>query len=268
MNGKIGTLTRMARDLLNGLADGDYRLVHNGDAWLYQAHDASACEQRDADNDLVSALLARGFLEAAGTTAVLTERGRRFAAGHGSKVPLAAPGMTSRGKRSRSAKPKQIESPLEWLHSRKGSDGKPLIGDAAFKAGERLQAEFMRAGLMPRMTADLTAIAPGKRGKASARGPAPVLDATLDARDRVNQALSAVGADMAGLLVDVCCHLKSLGAVERERGWPKRSAKVVLDLGLARLACHYGLQEEAEGPGWSRKVRHWGGEGYRPAIDG
>lgn len=39
------------------------------------------------------------------------------------------------------------ESPLAWLASRKGRDGRALIGQDQFIAGERLRADFTRAHL-------------------------------------------------------------------------------------------------------------------------
>ncbi|MFN0262850.1 DUF6456 domain-containing protein [Tepidamorphus sp. 3E244] len=162
------------------------------------------------------------------------------------------------------ARPAQ-ESPLDWLRRRKGPDGAPLIGEGEYEAGERLRLDYARAGLMPRSGVDFEA-GPQSGSRRGARGPVEVLDAALDARDRVNRALDHVGSDLSGMLVDVCCHLKSLGEVEAERGWPKRSAKVVLDIGLSRLSRHYGLQSQAVGPRRAGKTRSWGGEGYRPDI--
>jgi Domain of unknown function (DUF6456) len=116
------------------------------------------------------------------------------------------------------------------------------------QAGERLRADFTRAHVMPRVTANWEA--PIARGARSARGEAAGLatDVMIAARQRLHHALDAVGPEFAGLLIDVCCFLKRLEDVERERRWPPRSAKVVLQLGLARLARHYGLARAARGP--------------------
>jgi hypothetical protein len=138
----------------------------------------------------------------------------------------------------------QSESPLAWLARRKGRDGKALIEPHQFMAGERLRAEFTRAQLTPRITSSWSAaVAQGRRGESGVH----LTDIVVAARQRMQQAADAVGPEFAGLLLDVCCFLKKLDEVERERQWPARSAKVVLQLGLERLARHYGLGAQALG---------------------
>jgi hypothetical protein len=139
------------------------------------------------------------------------------------------------------------ESPLAWLARRKGRGGAPLITAHQFAAGERLRAEFTRANMMPRVTANWQA-AVTQGARASRDGFAPnVADTIISARQRVRAALDTVGPEFSGLLLDVCCFLKGLEDIERERQWPARSAKVVLQLGLDRLARHYGLGDVARG---------------------
>jgi hypothetical protein len=150
------------------------------------------------------------------------------------------------------------ESPLAWLARRRGRDGRPLIEPEQLQAGERLRLDFTRAQLMPHITANWSA---GVAGEGQHGGLAVSLtEAVVLARQEVRQALDAAGSDFIGLLVDVCCFLKGLDDIERERGWPRSSAKVVLQLGLDRLARHYGYGAEARGSARA-PVRTWLAEG-------
>jgi hypothetical protein len=157
------------------------------------------------------------------------------------------------------------ESPLAWLRRRKGPDGKPFLDVAQFQAGERLRADFTRAQLMPRITANWdAAVSSGKR--AGDGGIAEFTEAVLAARRRVEKAIDAVGPDFGGLLLDFCCFLKGIEEIERARRWPTRSAKLVLQLALNGLARHYGIGVTAAAPIGRGRVLHWGTEDYRPKI--
>lgn len=148
------------------------------------------------------------------------------------------------------------EGPLDWLRRRKDSSGEPLIDAACYTAGERLRRDLTLAMMIPRVTTNWDASATG--GTAAAPGdPAGASDASLAARQRVTHALVAVGPDFADLLIDVCGFGKGMAALERDRDWPSRSAKVVVKLALARLADHYGLAREARGPAHSRGIQAW-----------
>lgn len=144
------------------------------------------------------------------------------------------------------------ESPLAWLARRKGRDGRTMIGPDQFIAGERLRADFTRGHMTPRVTSSWTGIG---RTPGSGGGGSDMTDLIVASRQRVRLALEACGPEFSGLLLDVCCFLRGLEDVERERGWPSRSAKVVLQLALDRLARHYGLRSDARGTGGS--IRTW-----------
>jgi len=147
----------------------------------------------------------------------------------------------------------EAESPLVWLARRNGRDGRALIEPVQLQAGERLRAEFTRAHLMPRVTSSWSgSVGDGNRGGT----PATYTETVIAARQRVRHALDAAGPEFSGLLVDVCCFLKRLAEVESDRSWPPRSAKVVLQLGLDRLARHYGFSAAARGRS-KAKVRAW-----------
>lgn len=155
----------------------------------------------------------------------------------------------------------ESESPLLWLARRKGRDGTTLIAPHQLQAGERLRGEFTRANLMPRTTSNWHA--PIARDRRSGEHGLNFTDAMIAARQSVNNALDAVGPEFAGLLIDVCCFLKGLADIERERAWPLRSAKVVLQIGLDRLARHYGYGAEARGRTYA-PIRMWAADKMDP----
>jgi len=145
------------------------------------------------------------------------------------------------------------ESPLAWLARRKGRDGRAMIEPVQFVAGEKLRADFTRAQLTPRVTSSW---ATPTGGSSRGNGAGEMTDLVVASRQHVRLALEACGPEFAGVLLDVCCFLRGLEDLEHDRGWPSRSAKVVLQLALSRLARHYGLEREASGSHGAR-LRTW-----------
>lgn len=144
------------------------------------------------------------------------------------------------------------ESPLRWLASRRDASGVPFLSPHEVGAGERFRRDFTLAGLSPRLGSGWQA--PVARGSGQGLDYA---DVVIAAKQRLARAEAAVGPDFAGLLIDVCGFLKGVEEVEKARGWPVRTGKVVLKLALAALARAYGLEGEARGPSRSAGIRAW-----------
>lgn len=175
--------------------------------------------------------------------------------------------MRSRRRTVRLVNQDREESPLAWLARRRDKNGTPLISEAQFKAGEQLRSDYTFALLTPNVTANYDS-APVARGmKRAAPGVGVELaDSALAARERVNRALHAVGPELSGVLIDVCCYLKGLEEAERQAEWPQRTGKVVLRLALTRLARQYRIDHH-EASRRGKSVQHWGAQDYRPALE-
>jgi hypothetical protein len=159
----------------------------------------------------------------------------------------------------------EAESPLMWLSRRRGRDGRALVAPHQLQAGERLRADFTRAHMMPRTTSNWSSpLSSGRRDGGNRAGD--FTDAMIASRQRVSQALDAAGPEFSGLLLDLCCFLKGLEEIERDRGWPARSAKVVLQLGLDRLARHYGYMAQTKGRS-DPPIRTWLADGAGFSIE-
>ncbi len=162
-----------------------------------------------------------------------------------------------------------LESPLAWLRQRRDRDGQTIISEPQFEAGERLRADFEHGGLSPRVTASWDGLSANERSRRGAPGDATsIRDNITIARLKFRRAIDAVGPELAGILMDVCCHLVGLEEFEQKRGWPSRSAKLVLSMALTSLARHYGLIAPEQQAGRSRPdITHWADAGYRPTLE-
>jgi hypothetical protein len=158
------------------------------------------------------------------------------------------------------------ESPVASLARRPDKSGAPWLSAELAAAAERLRRDFEIGQLQPRVTANWSASVNDGRRTGDASGLTDLTDMALAARLRVDRAMRDVGPELSGVLVDICCFLKGLETVERERQWPARSAKLVLRIALQSLARHYGLTATATGRPDSGKLRHWGAEDYRPVV--
>lgn len=261
--------------ILTFLSEGP-ALVEAGRSPVLRRIGSSAIRRQKADPADLARLVARGLVARLETGEIaLTPAGRdRLAADEASPEAETAPPLAARSARAiegPDGAPATVlvddaESPLAWLRRRRDKDGRPFMDEAAFRAGERLRLDFTRARLMPALSSNWRTALPADSGGGSRGGIGDLTDAAVAARARVGRAVEAVGPDLGGLLIDVCGFLKGLETVEAERGWPARSAKIVLRIALDRLAAHYGIAAEAQGPEAARGLRHWGAEGYRPTA--
>lgn len=98
-------------------------------------------------------------------------------------------------------------------------------------AGDRLRADFTRAGLQPRVTMHYAPRLP--RSAYEAR------DDRLDARRRLYAALDAVGRLGEGVLWHVCCVGESAGDWAHRHGRAPRDGIALLRAALDELCAHY-----------------------------
>jgi hypothetical protein len=151
------------------------------------------------------------------------------------------------------------ESPLARLAAGTGGEP-PFLERHHVEAGERVRRLAERAQLQPRLTMAYTASRTAGTGPQAA---SDISDLAADARKSLGEIHRVLPRDCAGVVLDVCGLLKGLQDVERDRRWPRRSAKLVLRIGLEQLAQYYGLGAVAVGKATGRS-RTWIGEGGRP----
>jgi hypothetical protein len=156
---------------------------------------------------------------------------------------------------------------LDWLRGRRDTGGVPLLSEEQFAAAERLRSDYTLAQLEQRTTAAWDRpVESGKHGRSSPSIGLAANERALLAKERMFAALSYVGPELSGMLLEVCCMAAGLEHAERLLGLPRRSGKAILQMALTRLARHYGLLP-AEAPRFAKSsLRQWAVPDYRPRL--
>jgi hypothetical protein len=126
-----------------------------------------------------------------------------------------------------------------------GKDGDTFLAPHHFEAARLLVRLFERARLRQRVTMSYDASRIGGRGGRPMQGD--LADSAADARKHLNDLARQLPPDCWGVLTDICGFDKGLQQVETERGWPRRSAKLILRVGLDHVGGRFGLSAEATG---------------------
>lgn len=159
------------------------------------------------------------------------------------------------------------ESPLTRLSSLKQTDGSLMLDAAQLRAGEHLRRDYERAHFSGRVTAkyDADGASGGRLGAFSDNHIEALSEIAFDARDNVHAALDAVGPELSGILLHVCCMAAGLEQAEMRLNLPRRAGKAILQMSLTRLARHYGYKPSMRhaGPG---HIGHWAISDFRPQI--
>jgi hypothetical protein len=159
--------------------------------------------------------------------------GEAFAAQHGRIVARAVVDADGDMRRVRGYAPSGVMRRLARLRDAAGA---PWLSNAELAAAAQLRSDWEVAQVGQVRGSDWTAppMASGARGAGSAQERA--LAARCDARRRLGQALDALAPQLRRVVERVCLHEDGIEALERAEGWPARSGKVALKLGLAQLA--------------------------------
>jgi len=252
-------IAQEARRVLRRLAGTRAALFGRSDDFAVARSQAAAAGSRLAvAAPFVAAFLKAGWIAADGPGRfLLAPEGRAFLVrSFGGEDRFAAQHreMETRAVEGRAVGVNVGESPLARLKSRGHVDA------VQFAAGEKLRRDYTLAQLAPRMGVDLSRIVVSGGGRSPDADS--IGDIALAARQRFSRALAAAGPGLSDLAFDVCCDLKTLEGAEGERGWSRRSARVVLMLALDRLAAHYGMKAVAT----HAPIRSWSAEGAGAAA--
>lgn len=117
-----------------------------------------------------------------------------------------------------------------------------FLASHQIEAALRIHRLFEKAQIRQNITMRYGPRISGLRGNADS-----VSDMAIDARNRLESLLTDLPRDCQSVLRDICGYDMGIQDVEQLHGWPRRSGKIVLRLGLDLIAARMGLSAMAHG---------------------
>ena len=153
-----------------------------------------------------------------------------------------------------------LEGPMTILSvSRNGAP--PFMQAHHVQAACQISKMVERAQMRQRTTMSYDPARLGSNKGANSIGP-QLSDSALDARANLEKCMKILPGDCAGVVMDICGLQKGLQLVETERKWPRRSAKLILRVGLEQLAEYFGYAHSTTGIA-SANSKNWIETGFR-----
>lgn len=191
----------------------------------------------------VRALVAEGALERSQEGYVLSEAGhhrvRRDGAREGERHLAQHAAVIDRAVMDREGDASTVRSVessavLRRLAALRDLRGAPWLSGAELRAAADLYADWEQAQVGLVRGSDWRA--PPRGSAPRGRGSDAAMAARCDARRRMQSKLDALAAPLRRAVERVCLYNDGIEALERSEGWPQRSGKLALKLGLAQLA--------------------------------
>jgi hypothetical protein len=217
---------------------GDFGVYPRGDRRRRPVVRLSAGEVRalEADGAIEAhgggafALSAAGAARVARAGAPLAEQ---FLAQHGAVVDRS---VLDRDGDVRAVRGLDAEAPMRRLARLRDAAGGPWLSEGELAAASRLRADWELAEIGLVRTSDWTAAPIGSSARGAPDAQERSMARRCDARRRMADALARLAPPLRRVVERVCLHEEGLETLERAEGWPARSGKLALKLGLAQLA--------------------------------
>lgn len=128
---------------------------------------------------------------------------------------------------------------MRKLSGLRGASGGSWLSEAELAAAQRLRDDWAASQTGLVRGSDWSAPPMGSRSRGPGNAQEGAMARRCDARRRVAEALDKLAPQLRRVVERVCLHEDGLEALERAEGWPARSGKLALKLGLAQLAASF-----------------------------
>lgn len=181
-----------------------------------------------------------GFvLSAAGRTRVRRESAAESEAYLAQHAPLETRAFISASGAIGDVRAVVSNAAIRRLAQLRDANGAPWLSAAEVSAAERLHADWERGQAGLTRGSDWSAPPMGSTPRGPGNAQEAALAARCDAGRRVADALARLAPPLRRIVESACLHEQGLEAIERAHGWPARSGKLALKLGLAQLAAGF-----------------------------